>query len=53
MTMKSAKSLVMKNKLWLFPLFLILFHKPATAGVASAMTADDLMEKMSLRRWNG
>jgi len=35
----------MKTKLWLFTLLLILFHKPATAGVVSGMSADDLMEK--------
>jgi hypothetical protein len=34
----------MRNRLWLFPLLLIMFRIPAAAGTASAKTADDLMD---------
>src|ERR1700693_4705644 len=35
----------MKYRLWQFSVLLLVFHKPATAGIASAMKAEDLMEK--------
>jgi hypothetical protein len=35
----------MKTGLWLFAVLLIVFHKPANAGVTSAMNAGDLMEE--------
>jgi hypothetical protein len=35
----------MKNKVWLSALLLVLFHKPATAGVVSSITADNLIDR--------
>jgi Rap1a immunity proteins len=35
----------MKTRIWLLSVLLILFHKPANAGVASAMKAGDLMDE--------
>ena len=43
--MAQTRNGLFDSRLWLVAVVLILFHKPASAGAVSAMTADALMEK--------